>query len=497
MAHHVPMEAFPAWAHFTRVQFTGVKLQDVGHGKGLGLVVAAESGLEGRAVEEQKEAVLRVPRDVVLSAEAVDEYAKVDHNFKQLLDVAGQKFGDAARGTNLAQSTRGNILLYLVSHLAQGRSPAGLTTTPWTQYMRFLPRPVPVPTMWSFGERRLLHGTSLETALKAKLATLQSEFEMLHDLSEDLPFWNTLFWVDETISLQDWLLVDAWYRSRCLELPGLGTAMVPALDMVNHSSQPFSLYEVDENEDVVLVVRPEVDISEGEEMTISYGAAKSASEMLFNYGFVDPTNAGSAMTLPLHPFPDDPLAKAKVHIFHGAKTLHLSLKADKEAGGEDKEEGIRRCTWHSPFVYLMCLNEEDGLSFQLLQDTEGGRNLRLFWQDQDVTERADDFEALIRGHKLYQVFRLRAVTVVLQTVEEQLGSIRTGQCDAELELLQIAGELRPDCIAAAKALKDAEEQLLAEAWEALGHERDALLTDEDVVAYLGSTEGFDTEADFS
>lgn len=65
-------------------------------------------------------------------------------------------------GINQAQSTRGDILLYLISHLAQGRAPAGLTPTPWTQYIRFLPRPVPVPTMWSCGEKQLLNGTSLE-----------------------------------------------------------------------------------------------------------------------------------------------------------------------------------------------------------------------------------------------------------------------------------------------------------------------------------------------
>ncbi|KAG5983545.1 hypothetical protein E4U55_007880 [Claviceps digitariae] len=480
------MEAFPAWAHFTQVHFTGVKLQDVGDGKGLGLVVAAESDLEKSAVEEQRAAVLRVPHELVLSAEAVDAYAKVDHNFKQLLDVAGRK------------SPRGDVLLYLVSHLAQDRCPAGLTTTPWTQYIRFLPRPVPVPTMWSYAERRLLNGTSLEAALKAKLATLQTEFELLRDVSEALPFWNTLFWANDAIHLEDWLLVDAWYRSRCLELPNLGTAMVPALDMVNHSSQPSSLYEVDDTEDVILLVRPEAGISEGKEMTISYGEAKSASEMLFNYGFVDPANTTSTMTLHLHPFSDDPLARAKIHIFNGAKGLTLSFHANNKA--EEEQDEIRRCTWHSPFVYLMCLNEEDGLSFQLLQDTEGGRKLRLFWQDEDVTERADDFEALIKGHELYQVFRLRAVIVVLQTVEEQLGSIQNGQSDAEFEPepSELAGDSRPHCIAAAQLLKDVEEKLLVEALEALRHERDALLADDHVVAYLQSLEASNVEeADFS
>ncbi|KAG6014766.1 hypothetical protein E4U54_004869 [Claviceps lovelessii] len=504
MAYQASMEAFPTWAHLAQVHFAGVKLQDVGHGKGLGLVVAAESDVKGSAVEEQKRAVLRVPHDLVLSVEAVDEYGKVDHNFKQLLDIAGRKqFKDGSWKCiiiNQAQSTRGDILLYLISHLAQDRSPARLTVTFWTQYIRFLPRPVPVPTMWSHGERQLLNGTSLEAALQAKLTTLQTEFELFHDLSEALPFWNTLLWENETIRLEDWLLVDAWYRSRCLELPGLGTAMVPALDMVNHSNQPSSLYEVDDAEDVVLLVRPGADISEGKEITISYGQSKSASEMLFSYGFVDPANAGSTMTLHLHPFPDDPLAKAKAHVFNGAKLLTLSFKADNEA--EEEEDGLGRCCWHSPFVYLMCLNEEDGLSFQLLQDTEGGRSLRLFWQDEDVTERADDFETLIKGHELYRVFKLRAAVVVLRTIDEQLDSIRASQGDAELEPESddspIAGELRPDCIAAAKLLKDVEERLLVKALEALRHEMDALMDDDHVVAYLRSTAGSDgEEPDFS
>ncbi|KAG6003816.1 hypothetical protein E4U21_001671 [Claviceps maximensis] len=487
------MEAFPTWAHLTQVRFTGVELQDVAHGKGLGLVVAAGSGLEESPVGlgERKSAVLRVPHDLVLSAEAVDAFAKVDDNFKQLLEAVGRK------------STRGDILLYLVSHLAQSRSAGGLTTTPWTQYIRFLPRPVPVPTMWTYKERRLLTGTSLEAALSAKFATLQKEFDLLHASSETLPFWNTLFWANDTIHLEDWLLVDAWYRSRCLELPNLGTAMVPALDMVNHSSQASAFYEVDDAEDVVLLVRPGVSLSEGKEITISYGEAKSASEMLFNYGFVDLTNAGSTMTLQLYPPPDDPLARAKVHIFEGAKVIRLSFKTDnetgEEGGGGEGEGEMRRCTWHSPFVYLVCLNEEDGLSFRLLQDTDGSRNLRLFWQNQDVTERADDFEALIKDHKLYQVFRLRAVTVVLQTVEKQLESIQDGQSDAELELEQTVGDSRPDCIAAAKSLQNVEKQVLTKAREALYQERDALLADEQVVAYLQSAaEGSDSEeVDFS
>ncbi|QPG96593.1 hypothetical protein C2857_004682 [Epichloe festucae Fl1] len=472
MPSHAPIEAFPTWAHFNGVQFMGVKLQDVGHGKGFGLL--AESDVQGSAVKmvgEETRTILRIPRDLVLSAEAVQEYAKVDQNFKQLLEIAGRK------------STRGDILLFLVAHLAQGRQSGGLTPSPWTEYIRFLPRSIPVPTMWSDVERQLLNGTSLEAALKAKRATLQTEFEGLSVMTQPLPFWDALLWGREEMCIEDWALVDAWYRSRCLELPRSGAAMVPGLDMVNHSSQPSSFYEEeDSTDDVVLLVRPGTSVSKGNEVTISYGDAKPASEMLFSYGFIDPSTSASPMTLHVDPFPDDPLSVAKLHVFNGARVLKLVEEVD--------EEGVCGVRWYSPFVYLMCLNEEDGLSFQVLEEPCGDRQLGLLWQGEDVSEQIDDFETLIRDHELCQVFRLRAVALVLQMVQEQLASIRNGPSDDDLEPAQEAGLLRPSCIATAKLLREVEGQLLARAVEVLGREKDTLLADDHVVAYLGSMEHF-------
>lgn len=56
-------------------------------------------------------------------------------------------------------------MLYLVSQFAQSSRPKGLSPTPWTEYIRLLPRPIPVPTMWAEPERLLLNGTSLEVRL--------------------------------------------------------------------------------------------------------------------------------------------------------------------------------------------------------------------------------------------------------------------------------------------------------------------------------------------
>lgn len=64
------------------------------------------------------------------------------------------------------QSTRQDILLYLLTHLILPTRDSSLSRggalTPWTEYIKFLPRPIPVPTMWNECERALLQGTSLE-----------------------------------------------------------------------------------------------------------------------------------------------------------------------------------------------------------------------------------------------------------------------------------------------------------------------------------------------
>lgn len=57
-------------------------------------------------------------------------------------------------------------MIYLLSHLVLSRkdllTTKGGTPTSWTEYVRFLPRTIPVPTMWTNVERSLLNGTSLE-----------------------------------------------------------------------------------------------------------------------------------------------------------------------------------------------------------------------------------------------------------------------------------------------------------------------------------------------
>jgi hypothetical protein len=284
------------------------------------------------------------------------------------------------------------------------------------------------------------------------MTALIAEFDAIQSTSSNIPCWNELLWEHRTISLRDWIQLDALYRSRCLELPRSGESMVPCIDMINHSANPTAYYDENTNDEVILLARPGVNLDERQEVTISYGESKSAAEMLFSYGFIDPASTIESLVLPLDPFDDDPLAKAKRVGFGEAPRVHL---------GRDESGFI---IWKSPFVHLMCVNEEDGLNFRILQDTEGGQQLRIFWQDDDVTDRAKDFESILEGHPLHALFRLRAVIVVQECLQTQLEQAKSYENVSE------PGDVRPECVAAAQMLRTMEVRLLDSGIEALKKE---------------------------
>lgn len=344
------------------------------------------------------------------------------------------------------------MLLFLLAQLAG--SGEEVVSSCWNDYREFLPHEPFLPTQWSENERALLAGTSLETAVHAKLLALTGEFESVREKSSDIPFWNDLLWIKKGVKLQDWIMLDAWYRSRCLELPKSGHSMVPFLDMVNHSSSPTAYYDENSKEEVVFSLRPGARLSKGDEITISYGN-KSAAEMLFSYGFLDATVESGSLVLPLQPFPDDPLRIAKLYAFGEQPRIHVSVD----------EQGIPK--WESPFAYLMCLNEEDGLEFRLLQDVEGNREMKVFWQEEDVSDKAKDFEALIQNHEISEVLKLRVVTVVQGCLQEQLEKLEPSE---EVAALQNDPEIAEDCKRTATALRRVEVAVLETVVEELEKE---------------------------
>lgn len=239
------------------------------------------------------------------------------------------------------------------------------------------------------------------------MLALTSEFDELREKSSNIDFWDAALWGTAPVRLTDWYLVDAWYRSRVLELPRSGPSLVPCLDMANHSTEASAYYEETSDGNVLLLLHPDRCLDSGEEITISYGSEKSAAEMLFSYGFLSPATVARTLTMPLGPLPDDPLGKAKLHIFTGMPSVQIKEFGDKIA-------------WSSPFAYLSCLNEEDGLHFKLLQSSDGDTELRMFWQEDDVTGKDESLETLVSEHELFDVFRLRVNMVIAEVVQQQL-----------------------------------------------------------------------------
>ncbi|KAI0514567.1 hypothetical protein F5B22DRAFT_647606 [Xylaria bambusicola] len=427
--------------------------------RGLGLITEIHLNNEN----DELAALLTIPRELILSAAGIEEYARESKDFRQLLDVAGH------------QSLRSDILLFLLTQLVLSspdyKGGQGAVTA-WTQYVKLLPTKVPVPTMWSEHELSLLRGTSLESAVSAKLATLAKEFSHIRDTISDLPQWTALVEADE-ITLRDWILLDALYRSRSLALPRSGEAMVPCLDLVNHSSPATAYFEESSEDEVLLLLRKDANVLKSNEITIDYGHDKSAAEMLFSYGFIDPVSTAKSILLPVEPMADDPLAKAKLYAFGSAPTLKIT----------DNENGVPK--WDAPFIYLMCLNDEDGLHFRVLQENDGSQDLRMFWQDTDITREAGTIETLIKGHELCQVFRLRAATVALQMIQQQVEILRKNSAPT--------GHERSHVVLAALKLRAIEKDLLERALEVLEQENNRLLEDKSVTSYLSAMN--DTQGD--
>lgn len=170
----LPVEALPGWARLNGLEFLNCKLDLVGD-KGIGLVATHELSLAaGDAGLNDDKPLLKVPRDMALSAETIEDFAKTDQNFRQLLDAVGKQVNMHSRFmlqhlTDTPQTARGDILIYVVAHIVSTRrgltGGKGVTSTAWTEYLKFLPREVLVPTLWTPEERTLLEGTSLEVSL--------------------------------------------------------------------------------------------------------------------------------------------------------------------------------------------------------------------------------------------------------------------------------------------------------------------------------------------
>lgn len=78
------LQDLPAWCALNNVNFHNVKIEKT-EDRGYGLVADADLPPSGA------NAVLEIPQDLILSAQEVENYAKIDKNFRDLLENAGHQ----------------------------------------------------------------------------------------------------------------------------------------------------------------------------------------------------------------------------------------------------------------------------------------------------------------------------------------------------------------------------------------------------------------------
>lgn len=380
------------------------------------------------------------------------------------------------------QTPRGAILIFLLLQLTHNTSNGTVGVAhPLGQYLNFLPQEMPLPTFWSEDERALLVGTSLEAALGAKLKTLDREFDVLRESTADIEWCKQHWWSAEAeLSIDNWKHVDATYRSRTLDLPRTGHATVPCIDMANHASgeEASAVYETDSNGNAILVLRAGKTVKKGDEVTISYGDEKGACEMMFSYGFLEEDRAfAKELFLDLDIPEDDPLRMAKKAAANSPPGFRLLAR-----------DGT--VEWESDFVWLLCINEEDGLEFQLRQTNEGDTQLCVCWKKREIPD-LSKFRQLLEKDDRWDVIHLRAITTLQSRVESQL--VRLNGSDEDARKVQEYSDIRAEAEASAMELRDLEETLMLMAYQSLEESKNELFGSDAVQAYLRQVQGQEGE----
>jgi hypothetical protein len=106
---------------------------------------------------------------------------------------------------------------------------------------------------------------------------------------------------------------------------------------------------------------------------------------------------------------DDPLRPAKIYVSKVAPGFRIF----------EKDGNIE---WESDFVWLVVVNEEDGLDFKIRQTTDGKREIQSFWNEQELDT------VKLREHleqdPAWDVFRLRATVLLQNRVDAQIDTLK-------------------------------------------------------------------------
>ena len=312
-----------------------------------------------------------------------------------------------------------------------------------------LPQNVLLPTFYTDEEKDLLFGTSLQDALDQKLRSLEREFDQLQEYTQGVPWCQSYWWDEESgrLTFEDWMLVDALFRSRALDLPGSRHAMVPCIDMANHASdtETVAFYETDEAGRPILQMRSGKKLAKCEEVTITYGDEKGACEMIFSYGFLEPLmSSAKVIFLDLDIPDDDPLRLAKKAANKEAPGVRLFVGSDGNPG------------WESGYVWWACIIEEDGREFRVAQENDGRRQLEVLWKDQRIDPA--QLPEVLKHDTKWEIFHLRAIVMLQERVALQASHLEAS--DESFSESQGEPGIRDTVVASIKQLRALEGGLL-------------------------------------
>ncbi|KAL1592807.1 hypothetical protein SLS60_011223 [Paraconiothyrium brasiliense] len=182
-----PIEGLPTWANFHGVKFNGIKVGPLPGFEERGSTVIASRELIG----EEEEPLMTIPKDLILSKQNIELMAKSDQHLRELLQALDD-FGRTTRGAVLA------FLLMQATICCPDVKDIGVHT-PLTEYIKYLPDEL-LPTFWSEEEHELLEGTTLRSAVRAKMNSLLREFELFRTATESIT-WCAKHWWDEEVGL--------------------------------------------------------------------------------------------------------------------------------------------------------------------------------------------------------------------------------------------------------------------------------------------------------
>ena len=144
---------------------------------------------------------------------------------------------------------------------------------------------------------------------------------------------------------------------------------------------------------------------------------------------------------------DDPLRPAKMFV----STVAPGFRLFDKAGGID---------WESDFIWLVIVNEEDGLDFRVRQTIDGKREIQSLWRDNELDD-TSKLRGYLREDPLWDVYQLRATVLLHSRVDAQINILKE-YGDPERD-----ASIREGPWSLAKRLRALELQMLKRASEAL------------------------------